>query len=129
MNVHEAIENAEAILPGTAAADGQEDPRWKAIIAIADFIEDEPEPIWSFVERWGQHADEDLRSAIATCLLEHLLEVHFDLLFPKAEHLARSNPQFAHTLTMCWPFGEARRPENAMRMDKLVAELRDTLTK
>ena len=84
MTVHEAIENAEAILPGVAAPEGQEDPRWQAIIAVAGFIEDEPELVWTFVERWGQYPDEDLRAAIATCLLEHLLEAAFrDPLSPR----------------------------------------------
>ena len=126
MNVHEAIQNAEAILPGVAAPDGQEDPRWQAIIAVAGFIEDEPEPLWSFVERWGQYPDEDLRAAIATCLLEHLLEAHFDLLFPRVEPLARSNPCFADVVGMCSLFGEAERPENAARMKELVSELQNT---
>ncbi len=83
MNVHEAIESAEATLPGVAAPDGQPDARWQAIIEVAGFIEDEPELVWLFVERWGQHSDKDLRAAIVTCLLEHLLEAHFDLLFPR----------------------------------------------
>jgi hypothetical protein len=123
MNVHEAIENAEAILPGIAVPDGQEDPRWQVIIAIAAYIEDEPEPVWSFVERWGQYPDEDLCSAIATCLLEHLLESHFDLLFPRAERLALTNPWFAHAVGMCWRLGEAESPENAARMKELLTGL------
>jgi hypothetical protein len=78
MNAQLAIQEAEAILPGTAAPAGESDPRWQAIIAIGDFAETDPEPIWAFVVRWGNHADEDLRTAVATCLLEHLLEYHFD---------------------------------------------------
>jgi hypothetical protein len=106
MTVFDAIEHADSLLPGAAAPDGERDPRWQAIIAVADFIENEPEAVWSFVERWGQHPDEDLRAAIATCLLEHLLERHFDIIFPRVKCLAESNEQFARTVTMCWPFGE-----------------------
>ena len=126
MTVHEAIENAEAILPGVAAPEGQEDPRWQAIIAVAGFIEDEPELVWKFVERWGQYPDEDLRAAIATCLLEHLLEAHFEILFPRVERLARSNPCFADAVGMCWKFGNTRRPENAAPMNELVSKLQGT---
>jgi hypothetical protein len=125
MNVQEAIEIAETLLPGIAAPEGQEDPRWQAIIAVAGFIEDEPELVWLFVERWGKYPDEDLRAAIATCLLEHLLEAHFDLLFPRVEHLSRSNPCFALAVGMCWPFGELERSENVARMNKLMGELKD----
>ena len=125
MNVNEAIKSAEAILPGTAAPEGREDPRWQAIIAVGNFVGDEPERVWSFVERWGQHPDEDLRAAIATCLLEHLLEYHFDLIFPRVERIARSKPSFAHTVRMCWRFGEAKRPKNVARLNQLVRELPD----
>jgi hypothetical protein len=125
MNVHEAIANAEAVLPGVAALDGEEDPRWQVIIALADFVDDEPDLLWSFVEQWGQPTDEDLQAAIATCLLEHLLESHFDLLFPRVEHLVRSNGCFARTAGMCWKFGEAEHPENAARWKELLRELKD----
>jgi hypothetical protein len=126
MNVHEAIESAEAILPGVAAPEGEEDRRWQAIIAVAGFIEDEPEVVWLFVERWGQYPDEDLQAAVATCLLEHLLAAHFDLLFPWVERLALSNACFAHAVGMCWPFGEVERPVNAALMNELVSELKDS---
>jgi hypothetical protein len=124
MTVTEAIHKAEAILPGTPAPDGQVDPRWQAIIAVAEFIEDEPEAVWSFAERWGQHSDEDLRTAIATCVLEHLLEHHFDLVFPRVARLARSYRQFARAVAMCSRFGETEHPANAAKLDELLRELR-----
>jgi hypothetical protein len=123
MTVQEAIENAEVILPGEAAPDDQQDPRWQAIIKIGNFIEDEPEPVWAFVERWGQQPDEDLRAALATCLLEHLLEYHFDLIFPRAERLAYANRRFAQIVELCGLFGQAKRPKNAARLKKLLTKL------
>ena len=53
MNVNEAIAAAEAILPVKEAAEGEKDPHWQAIIAISDFVETDPEPVWLFVERWA----------------------------------------------------------------------------
>ncbi len=123
MNVHEAIASAEAILPGKLAAKDEKDPRWQAIIAVGEFIEADPESVWLFVERWGKYRSKDLRTAIATCLLEHLLEYHFDLIFPRMERLARSNPRFAETVGGCWLFGESEFPENAARLHRLVEEL------
>jgi hypothetical protein len=123
MSVAEAIRNAEAILPGQQAAEGEDDPRWQAIIAVAAFIETDPEPVWSFVERWGKHPDDDLRSAMATCILEHLLEYHFDLIFPRMERAARSNPYFAEMVGGCWLFGQSELPENAARLQRLVKDV------
>src|ERR1700710_1039595 len=99
MTVIEAISAAEALLPGRSNDQGDFDPRWQAIITVADFVETEPGTIWPFVERWGSHSDEDLRAAIATCLLEHLLEHHFDELFPKVEAAAIRSAEFADTFS------------------------------
>ena len=128
MTVREAIAAAEKILPGHAAPDGVEDPRWQAVIQIGHFVAEEPEAVWPFVLRWGSHEDEDLRAAIATCLLEHLLEYHFDLIFPRVEAAAKSNACFAETTAQCWKFGEAKHPEQAQRFDRLCAEIRGSRT-
>jgi hypothetical protein len=77
-SVQEAIEAAEKILPGEVAPDGQEDPRWQAIMLIEVFVEDQPEAILPFVLKWGVHEAEDLRSAIACLLLENLLKFHLN---------------------------------------------------
>ena len=124
MNVQEALAAAERLLPGIPALEGTEDPRWQAIIEVGMFVEQEPEAIWPFVLKWGSHEDEDVRAAIVTCLLEHLLEYHFDLLFPRVETAARSNIWFAKTTPQCWKFGEAKEPTNAARFDCLVSEIR-----
>lgn len=123
MTVAEAIKRAEGLLPGDPAPEGEPDARWGAIIEVAEFIEGEPEAVWSFVERWGKHSDEDLRTAIATCILEHLLEHHFDLIFPRVEHLARSSRSFAITVQMCWSFGQTELPSNAAKFKRLQEEL------
>lgn len=122
MTVAEAIERAEAVLPGIEASDDEEDPRWQAIIAVGAFIEDEPDPVWSFVERWGKHTNEDLRQAIATCLLEHLLEHHFVTMFPRVKREAHGSRLFAATVAMCSRFGQAKEPKNAAKLDQLVQE-------
>jgi hypothetical protein len=124
--IDEAIRAAEALLPGERSPDGQEDPRWQAIIRISEFLSTEPEAIWAFVRRWGSYPDDDLSDAIASCLLEHLLEVHFKTYFPQVEQLAHDNAQFARTVVMCWPFGETDQPGNRDRFDALNRELRES---
>jgi len=124
MTLSDAISEANAILPGVPAQSDGQDARWQAIIAIGDFIESDPEPIWTFVARWGANDDDDLRAAIATCLLEHLLEHHFDLIFPRVQDLARRDANFADTFRICSKFGETELAENSSRFDALKKETR-----
>jgi len=122
-SVHEAIDAAEQILPGQVAPDGQRDPRWQAIMHIEDFIEYEPEAILRFVLKWGIHEQEDLRSAIACLLLEHLLEFHFELIFPRIQQAAFAHPLFADTFLKSWKLGQAKEEPNSTKFDALRSKL------
>jgi hypothetical protein len=102
MSVESAIRDAEWRLPGEAAPEGEKDPRWQAIIEVGEYTETDPEPIWTFVDHWGRSHDADLRTAIATCLLEHLLEHHFDTIFPRVN---RSSSSLANSPTASRPLG------------------------
>jgi hypothetical protein len=119
----DAIEEAESILAGPAGPDEGEDPRWQAVIRVAEFAETEPDQLWAFARKWGSSPDPDLRQAVATCLLEHLLEFHFAYLFPKVAAAARQDPLFADTFLGCWEFGQTGEPENAAQFRALMAEL------
>jgi uncharacterized protein DUF6869 len=118
---------AEAVLPGEAAPDGKIDQRWQAIIAVGEFIETEPEAVWSFVLRWGSAPDKDLRMAITTCLLEHLLEHHFDNFIARIEQHARADAVFADTVCYCWRFGDSENRDRAARFDRLLASIQTQL--
>jgi hypothetical protein len=122
MNAHEAITAAERLLSGEPAATGQKDPRWQAIIALEPFIVTDRDQLWMFIEKWGTSKDEDLRTAVATCLLEHLLEHHFEEMFSKVQAAVRSNPYFADTFTRCWQFGKSEKPLNSAQFDALMQE-------
>lgn len=124
-NVHYAIQAAEALLPGRPAPDGKNDPRWQAIMKIEDFVESEPEAIWPFVLKWGSLPDEeDLSAAIATLLVERLLQFHFDLIFPRVRAAAQSNVWFARTFAKSWKLGQAEEAARAEQYDKLLSEIR-----
>jgi len=127
MTVQKAISEAEAILPSRAAPEGERDPRWQAVIAVAEFIETEPEEVWSFARRWGCSSDDDLRMAIATGVLEHLLEHHFDAFISRVEEAASANRHFANTVTRCWKFGQSEEPARAARFERLVASVREQI--
>jgi hypothetical protein len=124
VTVQEAIAQAEKILPGHAAPDYEIDPRWQAIIEIGEFVKSDPEEIWHFISRWGIHSDDDLRTAVATCLLEHLLEYHFDAYFAKTKALVRKNSFFADTFSRCFKFGQSEESHNSQMFDKLKRECR-----
>lgn len=124
VSVLRAIAGAERILPGKPATEGDTDPRWQAIIRVGEFIDTQPELVWQFAHRWGKHAQSDLRGAIATCLLEHLLERHFELLFPRVRRAAMESSRFANTFGMCWRLGHAATSKNAARIRRLQSQLR-----
>jgi len=123
MTVLQAIRKAERVLPGKVAPDGQSDPRWQAILRVEDHIEQHPEEVWRFTRKWGTHANADLRTAVATCLLEHLLAQHFDRVFPWVSEACRQSSRFADTLGRCWELGQTRTPRNLRRFRVLKREV------
>ncbi|MGD9851868.1 MAG: hypothetical protein AB7T38_11420 [Nitrospirales bacterium] len=126
MTVQEAIAHADRVLihQKASAAEGDKDPRWQAVIAVADFIPTEPEPIWQFVCRWAELQDDDLRNALSTCVLEHILEYHFEKFFPLVKIAVRRNEAIADVFLRCWKFGLSEVPENAVHYEKLRKELK-----
>lgn len=124
MDVHQAVLDAERILPGQVASGGQVDPRWQAIIRVGQFIDSDPDVVWRFIARWGCHEDDDLRMAIATGLLEHRLERHFDAFFPAVEKLVIHDRCFADTFASCWQFGQSESAVNRQRFVALQRQAR-----
>ncbi len=126
MTVQEAIAAADAILPGVAAPEGARDPRWQAIIVVGEFVEDEPEAVWSFIVRWGASPNEDLRTAIATCLLEHLLEYHFDRFIVRVEQRALADRLFGDMTRGIWKFGQSEDSGRSERLDRLFQSIAES---
>jgi len=121
--IAEAIADAERVLARNTKHDDGVDPRWQAIIRVAEFIPDEVDLVWAFAEKWGGVCDPDLQAAVATCLLEHLMEHHFDYIFPMVAVQAKRDAIFASTLRRCWKFGQAERTESSAALDELLNEL------
>ncbi len=111
MGVWEAIREADALLPGEPVEEGQ-DARWQAIIRVSEHIDSDPESVWEFIRRWGSHPQEDLQDAIATCLLEHLLEHHFAAYFPRVREAVWADLAFGKTFQKCWKYGLAEHAGN-----------------
>jgi hypothetical protein len=121
--VKQAIRNAERLLLGIPAQEGEPDPRWKAIIEVGKFIETEPQKVWIFIRKWGAHQNEDIRTAIATCLLEHLLEYYFTEFFPEVKDACKKSKRFALTFNLCSQFGQAEQPQNSKAFNELKSKL------
>ena len=98
---------------------------WEAAEALGEYAELNPDAIWPLVVKHGSSVNDEVRLAIATCVLEHILEYHFDRYFPLVENIIRSGNQwFAKAFQICWKFGFAERPANARRWDELVTRIR-----
>jgi hypothetical protein len=88
--------------------DADNDCRWQALIVVGESIGSDPEAVWGVVCEHGASGDEDMRVGVASVLLEHLLEHHFDEYLPRlAERIGAGCPMLADTLGRCWAFGQA----------------------
>lgn len=100
----------------------REDTRWQAAIALGRIAESDPESVWTLVVSHGSRRQSDVRMAIATCVLEHLLEHHFDQFFPRVSAVAQSSRLFRDTFNSCYAMGQATLPRNARRWRRLLKE-------
>jgi hypothetical protein len=116
--VQQAIVDADATLPGPD--ENSFGPQWQVLIVIAEFVEAHPLEVWGVIDRWGNSTIEDLRDAIATLLLEHLLEFHFEQYIDRVESRALADRMFADTVRRCHKFGRSELPENSHRLDRLM---------
>lgn len=108
-----------------ALALGDETGVWRAAEALGEYAKTDPDAIWPLVVKHASGANPEVRSAIATCVLEHVLEHHFDRYFPLVEAIVRSgNRCFAEAFKTCWKFGHAEEPDRAKRWDELLTQIR-----
>lgn len=103
----------------------EESTRWAAAEAAGELIAESPWDVWRLVLRHGGSANEDVRVAVATCILEHLLEHQFAAFFPLLEAEIRAgNHLLGDTFRRCWKFGDAEEASNAKKWDSLLREVR-----
>ena len=120
MDVDRSIRVAESLLPGDGPITQDTDPRWQAILAIAECVHDEPEAVWEFVRRWGGDREATLRHAVAVCLLQELLAQHFESHFKQTVRLVRESKAFADTFARCAKYGQSEQPGNAEAFDEML---------
>lgn len=106
-------------------ASRNERTRWKAAIALSHVAASDPEIAWPLVIRHGSRRHADVRMAIGVCVLEDILETHFDAFFPRVAATARSNRWFRDSFSSCRPCGLARSPRNIKLWRRLLRETDD----
>jgi hypothetical protein len=83
--------------------DTENDCRWQAMIVIGESIASNPDAVWEIVCEYGDSADSDMRTAMATVLLEHLLDHDFERYFAFVrKEISRGRVRLLNTLSMCW---------------------------
>lgn len=88
--------------------DENNDCRWQAAIVVGESVELNPDGVWQVICKFGESRDEDMRDAVATVLLEHLLEHRFDECFARLKsRIEGGSRRLVDTLRRCWAFGEA----------------------
>lgn len=96
---------------------------WKGAELLGEHAEHNPDAIWSLVVKHGSATSPEVREAIATCVLEHILEHHFEPYFSDIESRVNAGDNsLLQTLALCWKLGQAEVPENSCRWDKLIGE-------
>lgn len=120
MDVDSAIRMAETVLPGSVPIVNENDPRWRALLGIRRHAGAEPEAVWEFVARWGDTGEATLRHALAVCLLQELLGMHFMEYFPRVEVRVREEHLFADTFRRCAKQGQALLSAQSAAFDELA---------
>lgn len=91
------------------------DVRWQSIIVIGEYIPfgKRNDEIWDILIEFGGR-DDDMQDALATVLLEHLLEYDFErsvdrITLTLQACSSASADILVDLLRRCWPFGQAER--------------------
>lgn len=76
--------------------------RWQALIMLGSYAQTHATVLWPLVLKWGTHRSMDIRQGVGVCILEHILEYHFDPYFDFAlEYIEKGNERFEYTLGVC----------------------------
>lgn len=93
--------------------------RWQSLLILGYYAESHPAELWPIVAKWGCDRRDDVRMGVSVCVLENILEHHFDPYFEKSLELINlGNRRFASTLRSCWISHSAIPPRLRKRFEK-----------
>jgi hypothetical protein len=94
------------------------DCRWQAAIVVGHFITDRPESVWRIIVRHGKSSDTDLAAALATVLLEHLLDRHPSRFLRRLRRLvAAPRSPYRDLVQRTWQSGACERARLLIPLD------------
>ena len=82
--------------------DSNNNCRWQSLIIVGEYLDKYSDEIFNIIIKYGKSKDEDMRTAIATVLLEHLLEKNFDKYFHLYKNVLKNNSYLLDTLSKSW---------------------------
>jgi hypothetical protein len=94
-------------------SDKNNNVRWQALIVLGEYIPSgiRNDDIWNIIENFCD-TDEDMQNALATILLEHLLEYDYDSTCQKLQSVTSEKIDFIRNLiSRCWSFSEYKLPD------------------
>lgn len=80
--------------------------RWRTFLLVGEYIRDFPSKVWPFIVKYGAVPNKDIRNGVASCLLEHILEYHYDKYLPEVEKLLFSNKNYIYIFKGSFFFGD-----------------------
>jgi len=89
--------------------DRDNDCRWQATIIVGEYIHLFPDKVWKVIAKFGRSSDRDMRVAVSSILLEHLLEQRFKQFFQRVKREAFRSRTFADTLSKSGSFIRGKR--------------------
>jgi hypothetical protein len=97
---------------------------WSACAVLSYFVDRFPGQLFELIRAVVTGSSDDQRTALATCLLEHLLERNFDEIVKSIaeERNAQLRFDLADVLSRCWPCGEAKRSAKWQKLETLLCE-------
>ena len=106
----------------TAAARNRDWERvWEIAGAMGDDALTRPNAIWDDVASALRYAEDDGITAIASCILEHVLENSFDEYIGRVEaEIASGNRNMLEALKRSWKFEQAKTSANSERWDRII---------
>ncbi len=106
-------------LARSLVADADSHCRWQALMVVGHFAERHASAVWPVVLEHGASEDEDMRSGVATVLLEPILKHHYEEYFPVLKAAVEAgDAHLTDTLRRCWLFGGAKR--HSREVDRLL---------
>jgi hypothetical protein len=105
--IRKQLQNSNAIksyfsMTKKTIEDSNNNCRWQSLIIIGEFLDKYPNDIFNLIVKYGSSKDEDMRTAVATILLEHLLEKDFKKYFSLYKNISKDNSYLLDTLSKCW---------------------------